>query len=1522
LNNNKNSFYIYIKRVLLGLFLIMAVLLTVISTLLVAVQLPFIQTRLTQFAASYISEKLNYPTTLQGVNIMWLDYISLQGVAVKDTNGNDMIKVHELHLDYSLSHLIKGHRIHVDEARLIRPEVNVIIDKYTEGVNIDDYIRAIIDLTRSSDTSSTGPDPVFTIGKASIKNGLFTYTDERQDKLTDRFDYYHIKLDSIDGSVADLRIHLDTLELQINSLKAKDIGTGLQVHNASTFFRFSENTMTFDNLDAHIGNSRIRNYLRFDYASNADFSDFNEKIKITATADTMKLYSGDLALFAPELLPYQEYVTLSGNFQGRVNRFKANDMRLFFGTESFLVGNLNMNGLPEWDSTFIDMDLIGSRVIARDLRQYVTDDVFPTVEKFGKIDFAGSFKGLPSDFFANGAFRTNLGRVVSEINLKLNAKDINQSTYDGYLETYDFDIGALADNSLLHKLDMSGTIQGKGFTVATANMNVDADINRIGINKYDYRNISINAGLSKRQFEGSLAIKDTNLVFNGKGKLDLRTDAGVINIKAHLEKANLTPLNISESFSFLKADMDVNVTGLKPDDILGKANFSNLIVSYQDRDLNLDSLTFFSEMSTQGERYFRMNSELAGLTASGDFQFTEVVSDFERLIQEYSLIFENNPQKTYTYYRNKKNSKYRNYHLDFDINLKDINPVALFLQQDVYVSPNTKIEGSFYNGYTSVFAFNTEIDTLVYKQSHFYKSQIDLTSSKVADSTDVVAALYVFSKNQDYENFTSTEGLRFDGTWSNRNINFRSAIAQANSSNAASLIGNIAFLNDRIELKLDPSNFHILENDWHIATDNLITVKDSASIFVRSLELANQNQRIAINGNLTRDPQDVLHILVNDFDLNIINELLEYRIGGIVNGNIELRDVYNEMALNGQLKVDTLMIEDFIVGNAFGTTVWDNYEKKLNVNVQVERMGRQFATLEGVYMPQEEEEQLNLFAHLKETNVKVLEPFLRENVSEIEGMASGSLRIVGRLNAPDLIGSLDIKNGQFRLNYLNTLYKFNDKVYFREGEISFDNVRLVDVNGNRAQISRGGLYHDGFNKFVVSLEGQMTNFQILNTTARHNELYYGNANATGNLSIFGPFSDIDIKANLTSEKGTRIYIPIDTEETIQQQSFIKFVGGGIDIDSVFTSPVDLSGIKLDLNLDITPDAYVEILLDRRAGDMIHGNGHGKLKLAIDTRGDFSMFGNFEIDKGRYRFTFLDNIINKEFMIKPGSMVTWNGDPLKGILDIRATYEQTASLLPIIIAQDTLPEMRRRYPTNVTMDLVGDLLSPTIKLGIEVKDYPGTLHSSVESFKNLVRNDEQELNRQVFSLLILRSLVAPAYNAGMQNVGVYGSISELLSNQLSSYLSQIDRNLEVSFDFNMANMSQEALNALQLRVSYATPNGKWRFTRNGAFTNGMNQANTVSLIGDWMVEYNLTEDGKVRLKMFTRNNQNMLNTSADLGNGNSTSGGFTILHTQSFDNFKDLFQRKKKTPPPPPDDKTVPEEEEEEVEVIITAKPIQ
>src|SRR5690606_40171197 len=194
--------------------------------------------------------------------------------------------------------------------------------------------------------------------------------------------------------------------------------------------------------------------------------------------------------------------------------------------------------------------------------------------------------------------------------------------------------------------------------------------------------------------------------------------------------------------------------------------------------------------------------------------------------------------------------------------------------------------------------------------------------------------------------------------------------------------------------------------------------------------------------------------------------------------------------------------------------------------------------------------------------------------------------------------------------------------------------------------------------------------------------------------------------------------------------------------------IDLRGINLNFDIDITPDAYTEIIFDLQAGDIIRGRGDGKINLKIDTNGDFNMFGNYEFVEGGYNFT-LYNIINKEFSIHNGSTINWYGDPYEGILDIKASYQQMASLAPLLnVSEDVelTAELKRRYPSEVILELDGPLLSPEIGFDINITNYPEnattpgggpSLGNAVDLFLSRINLDRQERERQVFSLIVLR-----------------------------------------------------------------------------------------------------------------------------------------------------------------------------------------
>jgi hypothetical protein len=54
-----------------------------------------------------------------------------------------------------------------------------------------------------------------------------------------------------------------------------------------------------------------------------------------------------------------------------------------------------------------------------------------------------------------------------------------------------------------------------------------------------------------------------------------------------------------------------------------------------------------------------------------------------------------------------------------------------------------------------------------------------------------------------------------------------------------------------------------------------------------------------------------------------------------------------------------------------------------------------------------------------------------------------------------------------------------------------------------------------------------------------------------------------------------------------------------------------------------------------------------------------------------------------------------------------------------------------------------------------------------------------------------------------------------------------------------------------------------------------------------VEYLLSPDGKLKTKIYNKTNYNTLNPSQ---NSTTTTAGFSVVHTQSFDELKNIFKK--------------------------------
>src|SRR5258708_3750221 len=94
----------------------------------------------------------------------------------------------------------------------------------------------------------------------------------------------------------------------------------------------------------------------------------------------------------------------------------------------------------------------------------------------------------------------------------------------------------------------------------------------------------------------------------------------------------------------------------------------------------------------------------------------------------------------------------------------------MFFDFPVRVSKNMQLEGKFSNGFTSMVHAYTQIDTIFYQDQYFLNNEIELSGSKVRDSTDVLGSLIVTSARQLISPAFNTKDLLLEAIWDGQHV--------------------------------------------------------------------------------------------------------------------------------------------------------------------------------------------------------------------------------------------------------------------------------------------------------------------------------------------------------------------------------------------------------------------------------------------------------------------------------------------------------------------------------------------------------------------------------------------------------------------------------------------------------------------------------------------------------------------------------------------------------------------------------
>jgi hypothetical protein len=661
-----------------------------------------------------------------------------------------------------------------------------------------------------------------------------------------------------------------------------------------------------------------------------------------------------------------------------------------------------------------------------------------------------------------------------------------------------------------------------------------------------------------------------------------------------------------------------------------------------------------------------------------------------------------------------------------------------------------------------------------------------------------------------------------------------------------------------------------LSSKWSINTRNTIVFgKD----FIDVQDFILQNGSRAIR--LDRLGRKGIKLAMNNMDLSVLNEYLNFepmQFTGRCNIEARAEDVLSLKNIGLAVLSDTLWINRDDWGALRLDVKMKDRQHPLEAYFSLTKDTAQLM-VEGMYnlstfgeSTEQQARYLDANLNIHSYPLNIADYFVGDVFKNLYGYFDTDLHISGDVKRPNIVGKMQLMKGGFTVDYLKTTYTFErGNVEIDDYLFDLSGTLLYDKRKNRARLD-GGIRHDhlkrfGFNASLSTLEPFLT----LDTKKGDNEQFYGQAIGMGKVNFSGSFQRPDISVIASVGEGSRLVIPVSGDRKAGQVEFVRFVEkkpqGGKNPDD----ERNLTGVGIDLDITVQRGAEMQIIFNEQSGDVIKGSGRGAVQISVPRGGDFKMFGEITIDEGEYLFT-LYNLFNKGFRVKEGGTLTWNGNPFGAIINLEAEYRDlSASVYSFIQEYLTAAsdDLKAAANTNTNIDLRmklrGDLLKPTIDFDMAFPNLRGDLQGFAESKLRILKQDQNELNKQVSGLILFGQFLPSDFALGNQaRAFALNSVSELVSNQVSLMVTELLKDLvgegaisDINFNIRQA-LTSTGNNELQFSLKPYFLKDRLSVQVGGNIQNNVPGTTVNTFVGtDLAIEYALTPDRNLKLRIFQK-----------------------------------------------------------------------
>lgn len=1333
-----------------------------------------------------------------------------------------------------------------------------------------------------TETVVTWPDWDIRLDALTLDDNKITYLAGIPSAGPMSFDPNHIRLTGLSLEARDVYLKEETAGFLVENFAVRE-ESGPTIERIHFQAEVTDRHFGVTDLVFESGESQIKADVLAEYSSLADALAGRPDTRIEADLRDLQFEAGEWLDFLPETgmesslaVLAEKRISAKGNISGNLQKLRVQDLTLNWGSQTRFFAAGTMENPTDPDRLTVDFPRLLIRSTGADLGRWI-DEEESGVRLPEEVLLTTELRGSAKDLDATAILRTSFG--TAEVSGNYYSDGQPGYRFRGRLDEIRLDSLLITDQLGLVSMTFEGA--GEGTEVSELTGSFEAEISELETAFHTLKNWKISGDIDGGRGKVYSEYEEDALRAALQAFIDLDSVSSFVAFDLQLKEADLHALGVMEEPVTIAFDVKGKFDGI-PDRLLGEADLTGGKVRFKDRGYQADPmhLRILQEADTSSVDF---DGGFLVLSLQSNAALADMGSSLSRHLQSYMTDTVSTADSLYTDTRMKMEAELRSDPILQEVFLPDLEEMDPL-----------KIRMNFDAGADKISA---DLDLPYLRYAGLSVDSLYFHGSSDAEKADVAAGM----ERLDFGSF-SIHRTRMDGSL--RDGDFLLSLEAKHEEEDLAKMGMTGrYTNDTLTLRLDPENLVLYFKEWDISPSNQILYADS-TISIRDFRLAHDDQYLSLES--AADP-DRLFIEFGHFELgNIVSYFNPDTLlaDGLIDGNAEIKDPFGAPEIKADMEVN----EFEVYGMNFGALkIKGTSPEPETYGFEVALAGGEAELHAAGRYTGGEEAALSADLEITKINMTLAESFSGGQLKDTEGFLSGNMKINGPATDPDYEGELTFSGVRLTPSELDAPFSISgETISFDRTGLLFREFKIRDDRENVFSIDGKVNTENPLNP-VFDLQLRAEDFQVLHSGPGDNDLFYGDAvfdvSATVGGDLHLPKVRMDLKVG---EKTNLTYImPQGQAEIEEREGVVTFVNKK-DPEDILSDereqeePEWITGYDINAVVSMRKEAVFRVIISEDTGDHFEVSGEGELNFAILPNGQTTLTGMVELNKGHYEMN-LYNMVMRRFDIVEGSRISWSGDMMDAALDVSALYRVETAASGLMASQTSGSDQsvknqyRRRTPFEVYLNVDGMLNSPQLNFSLDMpEDARGAGGGQVYSRIQQLNEDEQELNKQVFSLLVLGQFYPGGGNDGSSGGIAHvarNNLNQLLADQLNLFSDRLFGDLGVELDFDLDSYTDyQGEDARQRTMLDVAAQKKFLDERliikvgSEVELEGTQEAGRDEnpLIGSVSVEYLLTPNGNFRIRGFRKNvYENVID-------GQTIVNGIALIFSREFNKFDQLW----------------------------------